>query len=757
MDKRKQKRTRASHLDSLMIEFWRNVFSPCLVDFLPYTNKQYKFSDFYVICSDGKDSSLQRLVICEGLHYSLVGDVEDCIRSVRFIRNFIPDFDEQKIRDGHGALMEELAKEYPLSIDVNVLKHLGINLYSNVPAVLTEMVANAWDADAEEVSINIDVDGNKIIIHDAGHGMSYFDIKNKYLRVGYERRDDTGDLTPKGRPVMGRKGVGKLAPFSIANVVEVYSTKGDEKSALRMNAKDIEKSKGNYLAETLPIDECPEGAGTKIILKELKKERVRVENLVQRLARRFSVIGTEDFKVYVTRRGEQREVTSRDRGDLEKLQYLWVIGDWTPPSWVSVPEERIVRLSGRLDGWDPEWRVNGWIGTARKPKDLDGTAGNLNVIAVIARGRLFEENILWQVNDGRNYLSYVAGHIEADFLDKTELVDIATSDRQRVQEDDPRFRGLVDFVRSCLSKIEGQWSKWRVSDGKDSIRSRHPELDKWLEKMGSGHKKHAEKLLGNIMKYELEDEQREALLENAILGFERARLSGSTGELVENINAGSEKLIAILSDRDSLEASLYRNIIKNRLDVIKVLDAKVKQNELENSIRDYIFDHLWLIDPAWERASGSEYMETNVAREFENIDAGLTAEEKRGRVDLKYRHATGMHVIIELKRPERVMSVTEITQQGLKYRTALERFLASVGRSNEPIEVVFVLGKPLRESQDPNFQRLYDGQMNSVGGRCVYFNQLVDSALRSYAEYLEKSKELDEVEQVVNAIKRGGV
>lgn len=44
---------------------------------------------------------------------------------------------------------------YKMTIDLNVLNHLGMNLYSSIPAVLSEVVANAWDADATEVRIDI--------------------------------------------------------------------------------------------------------------------------------------------------------------------------------------------------------------------------------------------------------------------------------------------------------------------------------------------------------------------------------------------------------------------------------------------------------------------------------------------------------------------------------------------------------------------------------------------------------------------------
>ena len=73
---------------------------------------------------------------------------------------------------------------------MSVLKHLGLGLYSNVPAVLSEAVANAWDADAEHVFIKIDPQGGRVTVQDDGHGMSVDDANERYLNVGYERRSD---------------------------------------------------------------------------------------------------------------------------------------------------------------------------------------------------------------------------------------------------------------------------------------------------------------------------------------------------------------------------------------------------------------------------------------------------------------------------------------------------------------------------------------------------------------------------------------
>ena len=113
-----------------------------------------------------------------------------------------------------------MPEEYTLDIDLNVLNHLGLNLYSNVPAVLAELIANAWDADASQVDVSAKgQSGDKrIIIWDNGCGMNDTDLQEKFLTVGYQRRSKgSGDQTAgKGRPVMGRKGIGKLSVLSIA-------------------------------------------------------------------------------------------------------------------------------------------------------------------------------------------------------------------------------------------------------------------------------------------------------------------------------------------------------------------------------------------------------------------------------------------------------------------------------------------------------------------------------------------------------------
>ena len=647
---------------------------------------------------------------------------------------------------------------YKMTVDLNVLDHLGINLYSNIAAVLTEAVANAWDADAETVDIKIDPDGSWIEIIDDGIGMSVDDMNGKYLRVGYRRRDEDvehGKTTAKGRPVMGRKGLGKLSLFSIANVIEVESAKDGAAHGLRMTVggihESVQKKEPFYSPESLPADKIGVTKGTRIVLHDIKRQRLGrgVLALRKRLARRFSVIGeVHGFKIDL----DGRPITTADRGDLPMVQFLWQLGDDTldlTPATQLLEQES---LPNRFDAWDTGWKVSGWIGTARFPKQLDSEdAGNLNGIVVFARGRLFHENILDRLNDGRLYTKYLTGQIEADFLDADDAPDIATSDRQRVQEDDPRYGQLIAFLKSRLTQVEKRWTEWRKKHEVEKAKETSPALAEWLDTLPEGYKKSAETLIAKLSALPVDDEDdRKLMYRHGILAFERMKLRGSTEEFVTSIES-ADRLLAVLADRDSLEASLYRDIVKSRLDAIRDFQAIIDEDAKERVLQKYLFDHLWLLDPAWERATGSPIMESRLTTEGVLIE-DMTEKERLGRVDIAYRTNAGKHVIIELKKVGRKMGLLELVEQGQTYVDKLTKILREQNQPNPDIEVIFVLGKTVDEEAS-NPERLKSSMASiSPGSRIVHYDTLIHGAQEAYSAYIEKSKSLDKLEKIVDRI-----
>lgn len=650
---------------------------------------------------------------------------------------------------------------FEMTVDLNVLEHLGINLYSNIAAVLTEAVANAWDADAETVTIRVDPakEAQWIEIVDDGIGMSVGDLNGKYLRVGYRRRDEGdehGRLTAKQRPVMGRKGLGKLSLFAIANEIEVQSARdGQQAAGFTMRVDGIKKAveaKTTYNPVPLAAQDVTVTHGTRIVLRDIKRQRLGtgVDALRKRLARRFSVIGeARGFKITI----DDQPITASDRGDLEKTQFLWTFkGDDSVPTTLANVLERET-VDERIAEWNPTWAIRGWIGTAAKPKDLDGgkELGNLNGIVVFARGRLIHENILDRINDGRHYTKYLTGQIEADFLDIDEEPDIATSDRQRVQEDDHRYLALITFVRDTLSDVEKRWNEWRKKHELEKAKQQSPALTAWLEQLEEGHRKSAETLIAKLSSLPVEEEEdRKLLYKHGIFAFERMKLRGSTEEFAQHAVDNIELLFRLLADRDALEASLYRDIVKSRLEAIRAFQKIVDEDAKERVLQQYLFKHLWLLDPAWDRATGTEVMESQLLEDAGVVN-DLTEKEKLGRVDIKYQTTAGKHVVVELKKVGRKMKLLELQEQGSTYVDKIKKLLRARGEASPNIEVVFVIGQPIDEAA--NVDRV-KASMEAVakGSRIVLYDQLIDGARRAYAEYLQKSYELDKLEKLVGSL-----
>ena len=297
--------------------------------------------------------------------------------------------------------------KYKMTIGLSVLEHLGIGLYSNVPAVLSEVVANAWDADAENVCISIDPNRREIVISDDGSGMTVSDINEKYLKVGYKKRESEPNqgITPKfGRPPMGRKGIGKLSLFSIAETIEIHTVKDGEKNAFRMSSQDIQKIASqtgeDYHPEPLGSDLVQIERGTSIKLTDLKKRINRADEFLRkRLARRFSIIGRDDFNVSI----DGESISPKDRDYYKHIQFLWYFGEENKNEEIKKLCSNAKRSVSICEIVDQEkgYQISGWIGTVestvKKRKQIDE---DTNSIVIFANGKLVHEDIFKDMKEG---------------------------------------------------------------------------------------------------------------------------------------------------------------------------------------------------------------------------------------------------------------------------------------------------------------------------------------------------------------------
>jgi hypothetical protein len=697
---------------------------------------------------------------------------------------------------------------YEMKISMSVLEALGINLYSNAAAVVSELVANAWDADANLVSIdwNAGPEDAYVEITDDGSGMTRDDLKKKFLTVGYSKRTTEGGISSSyERPFMGRKGIGKLSVFSIADTVEVHSARGGERNAFRIEVDELKKrieEEKPYNPDVIPVSPDLGDHGTLIRLTNLRRRRIDValNALRKRVARRFDVltlavpkpkagetaldairVDLDDLRAaasvepadadaeaaskaladrfYVTLNGTA--ITFDDRIELKKLEYLWEFGVETIPTESLAPDVVRTVLPGNVPG-SANWTVSGWFGTTARPDQLveDDDAGSLKNIMVLSRGRPIQEGILERLDFSRLFVSYTTGQIRADFLDSDDQEDIATSDRQRLMEDDPRVEALRDFLRAALLKASDQWSEWRPKKKAKEVLANNKPIKDWIESLPKYQQDPATKLMGTIESLSIPEstdaaKDRRRLFQSGIIAFERIGLREDVERLNQLSSMQTDDILNVLATLDSYESAMYLDLIRARIETIQSFEDDVAENVLEKVLQEKLHANLWLLDPAWDRISQDVKIEERVFELAESFDAERPDEDALKRMDLRYCNVQNRHVIIELKRPGVKPDIDVLYDQGLTYIRALSQILEETGRQDEPYEVIFVVGQkpgakkapPSKNPDDYSRERVAE-----INGRVFRYQELVHKARAQYSEYIEKNKNVTRVAEVLDAL-----
>jgi DNA mismatch repair enzyme (predicted ATPase) len=650
--------------------------------------------------------------------------------------------------------------KYKMSINLQVLNHLGLNLYSNTSAVISEAVANAWDADATKVSIYIK--DNYIKIIDNGNGMNLTDINKKYLTVGYQKRVDNSVSEKYKRPVMGRKGIGKLSLFSIAYNIQIYTKKDTDINGFEIKTKDLEeaiKLNSDYHPTELPTTNTGlTDNGTIIILSELKKKRTSTLAiyLKQRLARRFAVLGdSNQFNVFIN----DEKITIADRNYLLKAQCLWMYPDQNnvenyQENLLSQTKENILKMSKQrqtnisVDGCN--YNVYGWIATCLEPKELDDDE-NINRIVIMVRGKMAKEDILAEIGTTSLYSKYVFGEINADFLDEDDQIDITTSSRQDFFEDDERYIALKDFIKGELSVIRTDWEALRSEKGIEEA-CKYTIVKRWYDELKGDDKTSAKRLFGRINQLTVDDLEKKELFKHGIMAFESYKLKNELSSLESVSLDNMASFLSVAGRLDMIEATMYYQIVQERLAVIQKMQEVVQQGDLERVVQIHLSKNMWLLDPSWDRGTELPIVEQSFKKQFQEIDAHLSAEELDARLDIRYKKTSNQHVIIELKRGDRIIRTYELVTQVQKYFSAMTKIVSTM-QFPEPFEIIVLLGKHLDgDNYSEDVYRATIESLKSFRCRIIYYDELLHNAQNLYSNFLEKNKNLSTLSDLIRQL-----
>ena len=106
---------------------------------------------------------------------------------------------------------------------------LGRQQIAGIPTAINELIKNAHDAYADHFDIDFLRKDNMLVLRDDGIGMSKLDFLDRWLTLGTDSKVGKSntlppvDPTKQHRPIMGEKGIGRLAIASIGNQVLILT------------------------------------------------------------------------------------------------------------------------------------------------------------------------------------------------------------------------------------------------------------------------------------------------------------------------------------------------------------------------------------------------------------------------------------------------------------------------------------------------------------------------------------------------------
>ena len=534
-----------------------------------------------------------------------------------------------------------------------IIDSLGIQMYQSPVAAIAELIANAWDADARNVAVTLpaNLSGKPtIIVHDDGLGMTFEQCQKLYLNIGRNRRiDDETDKTPGGRPVLGRKGIGKFAGFGIAELLEVDTTSAEtgERTVFHLDLSDL---RGDQYIGTAP-KEVPiilrepdnasraESSGTIITLKDLTLGRTPSKSgFAASMARRYLINQTADeFKVTIN------ELPLPEDNALVGVEFDF------PTDYMESEKPAGLRVA---DGVGYEKIGEDEIGWRVKfTKDTIGTE-ELRGVSVFCGIKVAQTPFFFNLSgglSGQHGQQYVSGQVRADYLDMLDP-DIITTERQRINWELQECKPLEGWGQKRVKSLLSIWKQRRASDKIRRIDNKVAPFSVRLERLKATEKRTVAGALKKMARIEaLSDEQFTDLSNGILTAWEGGRLH----ELIEDVSSVETMdegvLLNLLAEAQVLSALHVAEAVKAKVEIIDGLQKRILERDLENAVRDYIADNPWLLSPEWETFR----KETSVKNLVDAAakEAGLHRDDQwKQRVDLVMSSGRQL-LIVEFMRP----------------------------------------------------------------------------------------------------------
>ena len=612
---------------------------------------------------------------------------------------------------------------FKIKFDKNTIDHLGIKLYSSFPPVIAELISNSYDADAENVEIRINYNNKEVTVIDDGIGMGHEDLNKSFLVIGRNRRiaEGTGVSEGKKRKVTGKKGLGKLAVFGIANIIEVYSVKEGIKNAFSINYDEMKaQNEAEYNPKIICENEkVDEKNGTIIKIKEIKQNKImNIDELAYNLSRRFSFYD-KDFKVKLINEdsGEEKDITKSIYFDNLEKEFEWKF----PEDFLN--EINSVEEFKRLK----DHNITGRVYTKSTPLRKKDSGFLLYV-----RNKLASENVFFDDRANDSFNSYVTGFFNIDFIDDSNEEDYISTARQSILwEETESTMQLKRDLNKLISKISSLWREKR-KEKKDELLTLDESFFKGLTPTEiSSIKKVKDTLLTNSTETDDIESIRRVLdnLKN-LYKFE------SFQSYIENLkeeNLTVDEVEKITSDWEYIEAKELAKVAVGRIKAIEQFEKYVNGNESESKvIQPFLEKFPWILDPRITTFEREKTYSSILKSKFPD----KTLDGSNRRIDFLCNLVNGELIIIELKRPN-IKIKTEEINQALDYKIFIQK--------HYKLDKVTTFLMSDRYDMDPIVRTTANSLEKSGDLFIRSYSDLLRDAKKFNQEFINKYEEIKEV------------
>lgn len=361
---------------------------------------------------------------------------------------------------------EENQNELVMKFDPLVIDDLGAKLYSTLPPIISELIANGYDAGANKVEIELSGTGeNKsITIEDDGCGMSFEEINKKYLIIGRKKRDvEISNI--KGRAPIGKKGLGKLAFFGVAKRAIIETVKNKTKVVFEMDLDKIQTSGTVYKPEFDIKKNVLEKDGTKIILDKIyRKTDFDIDSLKRSISNYF--IFDDDFKVYLKKDDEKfQEITNDIRYEQpgRKKDFEWVFPDIAKQQELDKKYQFAESIKGKIILFDKPVR------------------NNLRGVTLFSRKKLVNLPEFFPEQGSSFFFQYLTGWLEVDFVDEFKP-DVISTNRSSLAWNDENLQGLKEFLKEVIAFVHKDWRERKKERTNQKIKEKYDiDTKNWRE------------------------------------------------------------------------------------------------------------------------------------------------------------------------------------------------------------------------------------------------------------------------------------